>query len=310
MQCASLSRSASSLFDNMKRTGRHPYRELTDKWVLQAKIPGRFADGNGLYLVVDPSGAKRWVLRTVINGRRRDMGLGSNQLVSLKDAREQAVKYRNIARAGGDPIAERKRAKVVAPTFSEAASTVHFGRKWKNAKHRNQWISSLKIYVFPRLERRRVDDVTTADILSVLEPIWISKPETARRVKQRIKAVMDYAKVANWRSGDNPVDGVVQVLPKQSELKSHHKAMPHTGVPEFIKKLWASNQTHLTKLAFEFLILTAARTNEILGATWGEINLENATWMIPASRMKASREHQVPLSRRAMEILGVAARNG
>jgi integrase len=274
--------------------------------VQQEKAPGRHCDGNGLYLIVDPNGAKRWVLRAVINGHRRDMGLGPYRLVSLKDARELAATYRKIARNGGDPIAERKKAKVVVPTFAEAATTVHVGRAWKNKKHQQQWINTLTEYAFPMLGNRRVDQIETADVLKVLTPIWTSKPETALRVKQRIKTVLDYSKAAGFRSGDNPVEGVTKGLPKQANLKKHHKALPHKQLPEFIAGLRSSNLTQLTKLAFEFLILTAARTSEVLGARWDEVNLEDATWTIPPQRMKAGREHKIPLSKRAVEILRLA----
>jgi integrase len=268
--------------------------------------PGRHSDGNGLYLIVDDSGAKRWVLRTMVNGHRRDMGLGSVELVSLNDARESAAKYRNIARNGGDPIAERRKTKVIIPTFAEAASSVHSGGTWKNAKHRNQWITTLKTYVFPRLGDSRVDHIDTPDVLSVLKPIWLSKPETARRIKQRIKTVMDYVKAAGLRSGDNPVEGVSRGLPKQPALKEHHRALPHQELPEFISKLRLSRQNEITKLAFEFLIHAAARTNEVLGARWSEVTLENAMWTVPAERMKSRREHRVPLSTRAVQILRLA----
>ena len=290
----------------MKTKGKHPHRSLTDRKVQQTKTPGRHADGNGLYLIVDPTLAKRWVLRTVVNGRRRDMGLGSVELVSLKEAREQAAKYRNIARNGGDPIAERRRNKAVIPTFSEAANAVHSEGTWKNKKHQKQWITTLKTYVFPLLGDRRVDHINTPDILNVLKPIWLSKPETARRIKQRIKTVMDYVKAAGFRSGDNPVEGVLKGLPKQLALKNHHKALPHKALAEFITKLRLSHQNKITKLAFEFLILTAARTNEVLGARWNEVNLEDATWTIPGQRMKSRREHRVPLSTRALELLRLA----
>ena len=290
----------------VKPKGRHPHRSLTERTVQQTKAPGRHADGNGLYLIVDPTGAKRWVLRTIVNGRRRDMGLGSVELVSLKNAREQAVKYRNIARNGGDPIAERRRDKAIVPTFSEAAFTVHSERIGKNRKHHKQWITTLTTYAFPSLGNRRVDHVDTPDILKVLMPIWLSKPETARRIKQRIKTVMDWAKASGHRTGDNPVEGVLKGLPKQPALKEHHKAMPHKAVPQFITTLRLSPQNEMTKLAFEFLILTATRTNEVLGASWNEISFEDATWTIPAERMKSRRAHRVPLSTRALEILRLA----
>ena len=290
----------------MKTKGKHPHQSLTDRKVQQTKTPGRHVDGNGLYLIVDPTGAKRWVLRTVVHGRRRDMGLGSVKLVSLKNAREQAAKYRHVARTGGDPIAERRKNSIVMPTFLEAANTVHSQATWKNKKHQKQWITTLKTYVFPLLGDRRVDCIDTPDILNVLKPIWLSKPETARRVKQRIKTVMDYSKATGFRTGDNPVEGVLKGLPKQTASKKHHKALPHKKLPEFIARLRLSHQNGITKLALEFLILTAARTNEVLGASWNEVNIEDATWVIPAERMKSRREHRIPLSKRALEILRLA----
>jgi integrase len=290
----------------MVKQGKHPEKALTAVAVRQKSQPGRYADGNGLYLVVDPSLAKRWVLRTVVNGLRRDIGLGGLSLVSLAEAREQALQLRKLARSGGDPLAERRKAKVVVPTFAEAAELVYAEHKpgWKNQKHAAQWINTLRTYVFPTLGERPVNQIHTPDILKVLGPIWLTKPETATRVKQRINTVLDWAKAAGHRSGDNPVDGVEKGLPRQANTDDHHAALPFKEVPAFVQRLRSAKRIgEGTRLAFEFLILTAARTGEVLGARWEEINENRAEWVIPGTRMKAGREHRVPLSPRCLEIL-------
>ena len=175
----------------MKPKGRHPEKALTALKVKALNEAGRYADGNGLYLVVEPTGAKRWMLRTVVQGRRRDIGLGGAQLVSLAEAREKAFTLRKVARGGGDPVAEKARPKV--PTFAEAARSAHTEHvaAWRNTKHAAQWISTLQRYAFPGIGARRVDQIETPDVLKVLSPIWLSNPETARRVKQRIGTVLD-----------------------------------------------------------------------------------------------------------------------
>jgi integrase len=284
---------------------RHPDRALTAVQVRQTKVPGRHADGNGLYLLVEPSGARRWVLRTVVYSRRRDIGLGSARLVSLAEAREKAGLYRKTARAGGDPIAEHRKARVLAPTFQEAARLVHaqHSRAWINPKHAAQWINTLAQYVFPIFGDSRVDQIGSGDVLKALSPIWLSKPETARRVRQRIRAVFDWAKAAGHRGGDNPVDGVARALPRQTDRGGHFAAMPYAEVPRFLRALRESGVDETTNLAFEFLILTAARTGEVLGARSDEVDLVAATWTIPAARTKTRREHRVPLPPRAIEII-------
>ncbi len=289
----------------MKGKGRHPHNALTNVKVKQTSKSGRYADGNGLYLVVDLSGAKRWLLRIIVQGRRRDIGLGGVDLVSLAEAREKAQRYRKIAREGGDPLAELRNARIPIPTFAEAAQSVHAEhlKTWKNGKHGAQWINTVREYAIPVIGEKRVDEISTPDILNVLSPIWLLKPETARRVKQRIGTVMDWAKAAGFRSGENPVHGVAKGLPKQPDRKGHHAALGHGQVPAFVSRLKASNNAETVKLAFEFLILTATRTAEVLGARWDEIDFENKIWTIPASRMKMAREHRVPLSLRCVEVL-------
>lgn len=289
----------------MKLRRAHPDKALTAAQIRKVSEAGRYGDGNGLYLVVDPSGARRWVLRTVVHGRRRDIGLGGLKIVSLAEARNLAMQYRRIARDGGDPLLERRNARRIVPTFEAAALSVHGEHKatWRNAKHAAQWINTLTEYVFPLIGNRPVDQIDTPDLLRVLTPIWLTKPETARRVRQRVSTVLDWAKAAGHRSGDNPIAGVAKGLPKQPDRASHLAALPYTEVPAFVDRLRASDFAEVVRLAFEFLVLTAARTSEVLGAKWTEIDLEGAVWTIPGSRMKAGREHRVPLASACITIL-------
>ncbi len=288
-----------------KLAGKHPEKALSALKIKHLTTPGRYADGNGLYLVVDPSGAKRWMLRLTIQGKRSDMGLGSLSLVTLADAREKALEYRKAARQGEDPLAAKRQAKRVYPTFEKAAQTVHADHKlaWKNDKHIQQWINTLTEYAFPIIGEMRIDRIDTPDVLRVLSPIWLSKPETARRVRQRIASVFDWAKASGFREGDNPVEGVGRGLPKQTKQVKHHEALPFGEVPDFLVKLRASNSNLISKLAFELLILTATRTSETILARPGEFDLKKKVWVVPAERMKTKREHRIPLVDRAIKII-------
>jgi integrase len=287
----------------VKPKGRHPHNALSATAVTKRKTPGRYADGNGLYLVVDDSGARRWVLRTVVRRKRCDIGLGSAILVPLIEARELATTYRRIARNGGDPLEQRRRERQEIPTFAKAAEQVHgeYAVSWANEKHRAQWLTTLTEYAAPVIGNLRVDQISTPDVLRVLGPIWLTKPETARRVRQRIRTVLDWARAQGYRSGENPVSGVKDGLPAQPTRNGHHAALPFDDLPQFITDLRASDAGETVRLAFEFLILTAMRTGEVIGAKWDEI--DGATWTIPAERMKAERPHRVPLSDRCLEIL-------
>lgn len=285
-----------------KPRGRHPVNALSDRFVRNAPA-GWHCDGNGLYLVVQPTGSKSWIQRITIHGRRREIGLGGLSAVSLKEARAQAAGNLQVARKGGDPLAEKRRARGI-PTFSVAATEVmrQKGSGWRNAKHAKQWQSTLERYVYPRIGQRRVSEVTAADVLAVLEPIWHEKPETARRVHQRIGAVMEWAAAMEFRA-DNPCDRLKKTLLPQKHVVKHMRTLPHGEVSAAIATVWQSRALLQTKLAFEFLVLTAARSGEVRLATWDEIDLESKSWLIPARRMKAKREHHVPLSRRAVQIL-------
>jgi len=292
---------------------KHPEKALSPVGIRALKDPGMYADGNCLYLVVDESGAKRWIMRTTIHGKRCDLGLGGVSMVSLAEAREEAVRLRKIARAGGDPLAERRQERIIVPAFEAVAREVHTAQAqtFKNEKHAAQWISTLEAYAFPVFGSQPVNTIESKDVLAALSPIWIEKPETARRVKQRMRAVFDYAKVKGWRSNDNPVEGITKVLPKHGgNVKEHFSALPYAQVPDFLMALHGTNIYLSAKLAFEFLILTAARTSEAILAKWPEIDVDTKTWTVPAERMKMKKEHRVPLSARCLEILKTAKEIG
>ena len=287
------------------KKGRHPEKALSAAKVRTA-CEGFYCDGNGLYLRVDASGARRWVLRTIIKGKRTDIGLGGLTLVSLAEARQEATRLRRIARIEhGDPLAERRQERRIVPSFEEIARQVHVdhSKNFRNQKHAAQWISTMEAYAFPVFGSRPVDQIESADILAALSPIWTEKPETARRVKQRIRLVLDTATARNFRAGNNPVEGISKVLPRHSTKQQHHPALPYAQVPEFITAMRECAAGVSAKLAFEFLILTAARTSEVLLAKWEEIDIDGKVWVVPASRMKAKEQHQVPLSGRCIEIL-------
>ena len=286
-----------------KKQGRHPERALSAAFVRTVTEPGRYGDGHGLALLVTPTGARCWVQRLTIAGRRRDLGLGGYPVVTLAQAREKALANKRLAREGGDPLAEKRRK--VVPTFAEAAAQVIALHRpgWRNAKHAAQWESTLRQYVFPRLGDRLVHTITTADVLAVLSPIWHEKAETARRIRQRIGAVMKWA-VAHGFRADNPAgDMLSQALSRQAHVKQHMRALPHREVSAAIHTVQNSQANPMTKLAFEFSVLTAARLGEVRFATWAEIDLKAQVWTVPAERMKAQREHRVPLSARAVAIL-------
>ena len=285
------------------KSGKHPEKALSAAFVRTVKAPGKYNDGQGLFLRVENTGARRWVQRIVIRGKRTEMGLGSASLVSLAEAREIALENRKLARQGDDPLKAKREAEAVM-TFEEAARKVHENHapSWRNAKHAAQFISTLETYAFPRIGRHKVTDITTADVLAVLQPIWLEKAETARRVKQRIGMVMKWTVAKGWRQ-DNPAEAVSEALPKQSRIAAHRKALPYSEVAGCIEAIKASGASAATKLALELTILTACRSGEVRLADWSEINLDKAEWTIPAERMKAKREHRIPLSGRAVELL-------
>ncbi|WP_417794487.1 tyrosine-type recombinase/integrase [Terasakiella pusilla] len=293
----------------------HKQKKLSAVAVRNMTKAGLFADGGGLYLQVTKSGAKTWIFRFMMAGRRRDMGLGPVHTVNLAEARDEALNCRQLIRQGIDPIEKRKTEQLSAK--AEAVKTVTFREcaenyikahepSWKNAKHIAQWTSTLTTYVYPTFGALPVTEVDTGLIMKVIEPIWATKTETASRVRGRIEAILDWATVRKFRSGENPArwkGHLDHLLPSKSKLQKekHHSALPYDQISDFISSL--HKQNGISASALEFTILTAARTGEVIEAAWSEIDLENKVWTIPAERMKAGREHRVPLSETALNIL-------
>lgn len=264
--------------------------------------PGRHHDGDGLFLNVTPTGARSWICRVQKNGRRRDIGLGSAKKVSLAQARQRAAEVRSQVEAGIDPVLQRKKAEGI-PTFREAAAAVYAENKksWKNKKHRGQWLTSLQTYAFPKIGDVSVSDIESSHVRDVLIAIWLEKNETARRVRQRIGMVIDWAIAKNYRAHPLPMNAINKSLPKVRNRQNHLAALHYSKVAAFVGKL--RERESIGRLAFEFLILTAARSGEVRGALWSEIDLTERTWTIPAERMKADVEHIVPLSDAALDVL-------
>jgi integrase len=277
---------------------------LTARKIETAKA-GKYSDGGNLYLIVSDTGTRKWVLRFTWRGKAREMGLGTPASVTLAAAREKAANARRMIGQGLDPIQERKRTGGV-PTFGEMADQVceSLSAGFRNAKHRAQWKSTLTSYAAP-IWNKSVDTILTDDVLAALRSIWTTKPETASRVRGRIEKVLDAAKAKGYRQGENPArwrGHLDHLLPKQSKLtRGHHAAMPYEHVASFVGRLRESDS--LAARALELTILTAARSGEILGMRWSEINLDEKVWTLPPDRMKAGREHRVPLSERAVAIL-------
>ena len=304
-------------------------KALTPLQVKNAK-PGRHTDGEGLHLLVKKSGARSWVYRFMLNGKARDVGLsqcpeaievlqktGAKEL-TLSQARDVAAIYRMKVKAGIDPLAARqdaaamaeadKKARLAASVTFRAIAETHIATKegsWRNPKHRQQWRNTLDTYAFPIIGDMAVGDVETSHVLAILESIWKEKPETASRVRGRIEAILDAAKVRGYRHGENPArwrGHLAQILPARARLtRGHHKAAPYDAVPDIMMAM--QKRKAVAALALQFTILTAGRTGEVLGASWAEFDLSKAVWTVPANRMKAGKEHRVPLSIRAMEVL-------
>lgn len=291
--------------------------ELGALAVSRLRDPGLHAVGgvSGLYLQVTASGARTWILRATMGGKRRDMGLGGYPDVTLAEAREKAREARAKIEQGIDPILERERAlsllkaeQAKSMTFEAACKALIDAKidEWRNAKHRAQWSSSLETYAYPVIGKLQVGDVGQAHVLSVLQPIWKDKTETANRLRGRIEQVLDWAKVRGFREGENPArwrGHLDKLLPAPAKIARvvHHKALPIDAMPGFMAAL--RQRKGIAPRALEFLVLTAARSGEVRGATWQEIDMDAAVWTVPADRMKAGKEHRVPLSPQALALL-------
>tara|TARA_R110002072_G_scaffold92563_1_gene205942 strand:+ start:332 stop:1567 length:1236 start_codon:yes stop_codon:yes gene_type:complete len=286
--------------------------KLNPKKIENLTTPGTYEDGNGLRLVVKPNGSKSWVLRFQLNKKRREMGLGRFPDVSLKKARVDAATQRGLLLKRRDPLTERNLAvaakqkaeretEAKSYTFKMAAADYIASHRagWKNAKHAQQWANTLETYAEPFLGNIPPNDITTDHVLSVLQPIWFDKPETASRVRNRIELVLDAAKARGLRQGENPArwrGHLDKLLPPRLKVRArkHHTALPYSELPDFMPLLEQSNE--YSYQAARVTILSALRTSEVLGAEWDEIDLKAKVWTIPVERMKAEKEHRVPLS--------------
>jgi len=294
----------------MARTGK-----LSAVEVAKAKGPAVLHDGGGLYFRVSRTGSKSWVFRFQLDGKRRDMGLGPYPDISLAEARVKAAAHRRQRHDGIDPldakVAQRAAQRLAAAkgrTFREVAEE-YIGRNeaaWRNAKHRQQWRNTLATYVYPTLGELPVAAIDTGLVVQVLDPIWTQKPETASRVRGRIEAVLDAATVRGFRQGPNPAQwkgNLAHILPSRARVRKvvHHAALPFNEIPEFFAAL--RSRPGMAARALDFAVLAAARTSEVLGALWGEVDLAGKVWTVPADRMKSGREHRVPLSDGALDVL-------
>lgn len=291
--------------------------ELGALAVSRLREPGMHAVGgvSGLYLQVTASGARSWILRATIGGRRRDMGLGGFPDVTLAVAREKAREARAKIEQGADPILERERAlstlraeQAKSMTFEAACLALIDAKsdEWRNAKHRAQWSASLETYAFPIIGKLQVGDVGQPQVLNVLQPIWKDKTETANRLRGRIEQVLDWARVRGFREGENPArwrGHLDKLLPAPAKIARviHHRALAIDAMPGFMADL--QQRKGISPRALEFLVLTAARSGEVRGAVWSEIDMDAAVWTVPAERMKAHKEHRVPLSPQALALL-------
>lgn len=273
--------------------------------------PGTYQDGDGLFLKVGKSGAASWLVRLQQDGKRRDIGLGSAKLLTLAEAREKAGQLRKAIKVEKrDVLAERKDKAAAKVTFSAAARQYHTENEagWKSAVYSRQWLASLENYAFPKLGEMPTGGITAADIITVLTPIWQAIPETARQVRNRICAVLDYAHAKGWRSREAPSgNGSLKAgrgLPRQVKARENRKAMPYVALPSFITAL--RRKPSFGRLALDFLILTGVRSQEVRLATWAEFDLEGRLWTIPANHMKRGRAHMVPLSDAALAVLAKA----
>ncbi len=282
-------------------------QKLTDRKVKSAEC-GTHEDGGGLRLVVSESGSRRWILRITVKEKRREIGLGGYPATTLAQARTKSEDIRQLVAQGFDPIADKVRSSPETKTFDQCAYDFIESKSvaWSNFKHKQQWTNTLKTYASPVIGQKSVTEINIEDILKIITPIWEIKTETAKRVQSRIEAVIDYATARKYRRGDNPArwnHNLDSILPPPNKVKNlrHHPAMPHSEVKSFMAEL--RRNECMSSFALQFLILTASRSGEVLEAPWSEFNLVDKIWTIPAHRMKAAKEHRVPLSAGAVEIL-------
>lgn len=302
----------------MARLG--PQHRLNPTFVRTCKVPGVYMDGGGLRFRVMPNGSRTWIMRITIRGVRRDISIGPLATLSLAKAREKAHDLRKAVADGRDPASERRAQQGAPRAPSEVIATKKeptFAACWQaywtvkepqlsNGKHRDQWVSTMKTYVLPHIGYRAIGDIKPSEIMDLLKPIWHTKEETARRVLQRIDSVFVSAITRELRDKASPCTGVARELGNRRSNRMHHAALPYSEVASFIRKLRQRTGPLASRLAFEFLVMTATRSSEARGAAWGEMNLPAGLWIIPAQRTKARAEHVVPLSAPALAVLRAA----
>ncbi len=278
-------------------------KQLTHNELKAITEPGHYRAGETLYLFVTKTRAKSWVQRITIHGKRRDIGLGSFKLISLSKARQRALINRVLVAEGGDPLAEKRKAKM--PTFREGAIKTYAALKprWRNDKHAKNWMQIMEKYAIPVIGSEPIDRIGREDVLRILTPLWSKRAETARRLRQKMRAVFRWAQAHGFIENNPAGEMIDGALPKQRAIKEHFRALHYKDVAGALDTIAASGASLPAKLALRFLILTAARTGEILGATWDEVDVETKTWIIPADRMKMTRAHRIPLSDAALDVL-------
>ena len=282
-------------------------KQLTVAKIKALSMPGKFGDGGGLYLVISRGGSKSWVQRIMIDGRRRDIGLGGFPAVRLAKARERAAGNRTAVADGRDPMAERRKTRRV-PSFQEVGESFLLTNapRWKNRKTAINWRGQMEKYAYPLFGHVRIDRVDRTDVLGVLSPIWTSKPSAAKKLRQHLRAVFAFA-MAHGHVEVNPAGEIINAaLPPMPAVKSHFRALPYQEVGDALRMVGSSSSSLSSRLCFKFLVLTAARSGEARRATWDEIDMHEAVWTIPSNRMKAGVEHRVPLVDAALEVLATA----
>ena len=289
----------------MGDTRRGGIHHLTALFVKRVTAPGKYGDGNGLYLRVNDSGSKQWIQRLMVGGRRRELGLGGWPVVSLADAREAAMANRRAARQGEAPATGRRDSRDI-PVFSAALVRRHaeLSPGWSSDKFARQWLEMMRGHTRP-LSARRIDQISAEDVREVILAVWQDKPPTGRKLKQRLADLFSWAMASGWRA-DNPVDVITPTLPRQGRTETHYASVPYAGVPAAMRAVLSARARLQTRLGLGLVILTASRTGEVRGARAEEFDLEAGIWTIPAARMKTRKEHRVPLSGQAAGLVRAA----
>ena len=281
-------------------------KRMTESVARKLTKPGRYAADTTLYLKVSPSGAKSWVQRIMIAGKRHDIGLGGFPVVRVDDAKMQALENRRLVNNGGDPLADKNKSKL--PTFKQASEYTleTIKGRWKNSKTATNWRGGMETYAYPVIGEKRIDQVGREDMLRILTPIWTGKTEVARKLRQHLNAVFSWALAHGYIETNPAGEAINGALPKMPSVKSNFRALHYSDVPGALETIAGSAASNASRLCFRFVVLTACCSGEARGATWDEIDLESRTWSLPGKRMKTGKPHRVPLSDAALEVLDQA----